>query len=85
MLTACQAKEDLAARLGRLGIAYEKLTARTIGFGDLARSRDSAPTANVAPLFVKVVGLKRFPIPDWVTLKKEAAAVGYCIETPLEL
>lgn len=46
-MTTHQAKKDLAAKLSAVGITFERLSAKTVSFADLARC---------APVFVTIHG-----------------------------
>lgn len=80
-MTPQQAKNIIRAELERRGLSFEKLTARTIGFQDLAR-------ANC--VFVKIHGwqanIKRdvegLPVPttSWDELRQVAVSNGFRIE-----
>jgi len=65
-----KAKQIIADKLAELNIPYTKLTAKTVGFSDLARS---------SCIFVKIHGWK--PNPAFSELKSLAVANGFRVET----
>lgn len=69
IMDAVQAKKIIEAKLNALGLSYAKLTARKVGFQDLARGDC---------VFVKVHGWK--PDPLWDVLVKLAKANGFRVE-----
>lgn len=70
MITVYQAKKIIKAELDQRGLAYTKITGRTIGFADLLR-RDM--------IFVKIHGWK--PNPAWNELQGLAIAHDFRIES----
>ena len=68
-MSATQAKRIIENELISRKLAYTKLTARTIGFSDLARGNK---------LFVKIHGWQ--PNPQWDELKTVARKYAFCIE-----
>lgn len=68
-MTPSKAKQVIKAALDSKGLPYTKLTARTVGFSDLAR--DSS-------IFVKIHGW--VPNPYWDELRGMAKQNGFCIE-----
>ena len=68
-ITPTQAKRHLKGLLDKHGVSYKKLTAKTVGFSDLARGEG---------VFVKIHGWK--PNPLAADLKKEAKKAGYIID-----
>lgn len=69
ILTTHSAKQIIKRELDRRGLAYSKLTARTVSFSDLARGDC---------IFVKIAGWH--PNPAWDELKAVAKANKFCIE-----
>ena len=69
-MTTYQAKKIIRQALEQFGLSYTKLTARTVGFSDLAR--DSC-------IFVQIHGFE--PSPIWSQLKEIAKCNGFCIES----
>lgn len=69
-ITPARAKKIMQAALEERELPYEKLTARTVNFTDLARG---------GCVFVKIHGWK--PRPSWDHLKKVAKENGFCIES----
>ena len=70
MTTTHKAKKILKTELDRLGLGYDKLTARTVNFSDLARS---------SAVFVRIHEWK--PGPAWSQLQAVAKSHGFFIET----
>jgi hypothetical protein len=68
-ITPRQAKRIIEVELKRQGLPFAKLTARTVGFSDLARG---------STVFVKIHGWK--PHVAWDTLKRLAHEHGFRIE-----
>jgi hypothetical protein len=68
-MTPTAAKKIMAAAMSERGLSFDKLTARTVGFSDLARGQ---------AIFVKVHGWK--PNPAWDELRAIAAENGFRIE-----
>lgn len=68
-MTPHAAKKIIQAALDSMHLPYTKLTARTIGFSDLARG---------SCIFVKVHGWQ--PGDGWTRLKDIARENGFCIE-----
>ena len=68
-MTPYKAKQIIKSELGELGLPYTKLTARTVGFSDLART---------SCIFVKVHGWK--PGPAWGALETLAVEHGFRVE-----
>lgn len=68
-LTANDAKKIIQKELDSRGLSYTKLTARTIGFTDLARD---------SKIFVKIHGWKGDK--SWDDIKKVAHDNHFCIE-----
>jgi len=68
-ITANDAKKIIQKELDSRGLSYTKLTARTIGFTDLARD---------SKIFVKIHGWKGDK--SWEDIKKVAHDNHFCIE-----
>jgi len=64
-----EAKKLIHAELTQRGLAFTRITARTIDFTDLART---------SAVFVKIHGWK--PNPVWADLEGLAKQNGFCIE-----
>jgi len=71
-MTTQEAKQNLAAHLLGLGVAYTKLTAKTVSFVDLGR---------VSRIFVTVHGAK-FPmgVDEWTVRNSFHGKPGYLIQ-----
>jgi hypothetical protein len=69
-MSPSQAKKIIQAELEKHNLPYEKLTARTISFSDLARA---------SCVFVKIHGWQ--PNPAWEELRAVAVANGFRIES----
>lgn len=68
-MTPNEAKKIIKAELERRTLPFTKLTAKTIGFQDLARGEC---------IFVKIHGWQ--PNGQWSELKATAKQNGFCIE-----
>jgi hypothetical protein len=68
-MTTSQAKKIIRSFLLEHNLPFTKLTARTIGFSDLARG---------SSIFVKIHGWQ--PNPVWDELKTLAHRNGFCVE-----
>ena len=67
-ITIAKAKKVIKAVLDKHDLPYTKLTGRTVGFADLART---------TCIFVTVHGWR--PSPMWSELEKAAFEHGFCV------
>lgn len=68
-MTPTKAKKIMREFLDKQGLPYEKLTARTVNFSDLARCQR---------VFVYIHGWQ--PSPRWSDVKEYAALNGFCVQ-----